>query len=280
MESKFLLILIAVYFVEPKLEPLDISLWIDYKHDYNNMIDIQAFHAVPTDHARYVKIIVKGKELNPDTNHIISFYGKDNTFTNRKQLAQSTTGNTIMILYYDQFVWDFYFTVECAKNPCSYQLTVYRYYNRNVGLNVGEQFSYYVTKDNTKMSFTIDTINDIKSRSGNYIITLWVKGNKKIQNELKNWEQPSNYGYYFIKIDDFKNSTNELTVIGEIGDFISISSLLYLNNSLGYTSVSKFVCNGFEVSGYFRDTYEKFSYSHVEMINNLGLPYSLDNNFD
>jgi hypothetical protein len=179
-------ILISLHFVQSKLDPLDISLFFDYQGDFKNQKDIKAFHAKPTDHARYVKIIVTGKELNPDTNHIISFYGKDTTFTDRKQLAQSTTGKTIMILYNPQFVWDFYFTVECAKTPCSYHLTVFRYYNRNVGLYVGEQFNYYVTKENTQMSFTIDTINDIKSRSGNYIIALWVKGNKKIQHELKN----------------------------------------------------------------------------------------------
>ena len=282
MEIKLIfLLLISLYFVQSKLEPLDISLFFDHKKDYNNQKEIKAFHAKPTDHARYIKIIVTGKELNPDTNHIISFYGKDTTFTDRKQLAQSSTGKTVMILYNPQFVWDFYFTVECAKTPCSYQLIVFRYYNRNVGLYVGEQFNYYVTKENTQMSFTIDTINDIKSRSGNYIIALWVKGNKKIQHELKNnWVHSSDYGYYYINIDDYKKSNHELTVIGEIGDFISISSLLYQKKYLEYISINKFVCNGFEVSGYLDDTFEKFSYGHNKTFNNLGLPYSLNNNFN
>lgn len=190
---------------------------------------------------------MKEQNLNPDTNHIILFYGKDTTLTDRKQLSQSTTGRTIMLLYNPQFVWDFYFTVECAKKPCSYHLTVYRYYNRNGGLDVGEQFSYLVTNENKQMSFSIDITNDIKSKSGNYIVTVWVKGNKKVKHELPNWEHPTDNGYYYINIDDYKKTKYELTVEGEIGDYISIGSLFYLKNSLEYISVSKFICNGFEV---------------------------------
>lgn len=113
MDIKFLfLLLITLFFVQPISGPIDISLFFDYQGDYNDQNDTTAFHARPTDTARYVKIIVKGQNLNPDTNHIISFYGKDTTFTDRKQLSQSTTGRTIMLLYNPQFVWDFYFTVE------------------------------------------------------------------------------------------------------------------------------------------------------------------------
>jgi hypothetical protein len=105
-----------------------------------------------------------------------------------------------------------------------------------------------------------------------------VKGNKKVKHELPNWEHPADSGYYYINIDDYKKAHHELIVEGEIGDYISIGSLLYQKNSLEYISVNKFICNGFEVTGYIRPN-EKFSYVHDEKMNNLALPYSLNNNY-
>ena len=273
------MLLISLTFEQSALTPIEIDLYYDYRGDHNNQKNITAFHAIPTDTARYVKIIVRGNDLNPNTNHIISFYGKDSTLTERKQLSQSTTEKTIMILYNAQFIWDFYFTVKCAKIPCSYKLAVFRYYNRNGGFYVGEHFSYYVMKENRQMSFTIDTSDEIKARSGNYIVAVWIKGNKKVKHEIKKWVHQSNYGYYYINIDDFKKSSHELTVIGQIGDFISIGSIIYQKNALEYVSLSKYVCNGFEISGYLSAD-EKFSYLHDNKINNLGLPYSLSNNWN
>ena len=86
-----------------------------------------------------------------------------------------------------------------------------------------------------------------------------MKGNKKVKHELPNWEHPADSGYYYINIDDYKKAHHELIVEGEIGDYISIGSLLYQKNSLEYISVNKFICNGFEVTGYIRPN-EKFSY--------------------
>jgi len=69
----------------------------------------------------YLKIRVEGnddEDEDDNINHIISYYN-DDSFNERKQLAQSLTKKTVMWLNSKQIKNDFYIGIECSTTPCS-----------------------------------------------------------------------------------------------------------------------------------------------------------------
>ena len=237
----------------------------------------------------YLKIKIEGKGNNADTNHIISYYQGDSNLKERKQLSQSLSGNSLMWLTKEQIENDFYFTVECAKNPCQYQ--VYLNGTNIAELFLDEQYTYYVTKENKQMNFTIkgnSYIDSITSETDKYMITFWVKGNKKINCEIETEgdyfsKKSDKYNYFSKYLNEFKDNNKYIIIVnGEVGDLINIGSLLFYKTYFRLTLESKLESNNFdgiELTNYLEpDNSNKYMFS--KNLYNIIDFYEINNNYD
>ena len=236
----------------------------------------------------YLEIRVEGKGDRNDINHIISYYQGDSTLKERKQLSQSLSGNSLMWLTKQQIEKDFYFTVECAENPCQYQL----YLN---GTNISElilddQYTYYVTNENKQMKFAIkgnSHSDSIIDQIEKYTVTFWVKGNKKINCEIENKgdyisKKSDKYNYFEINLQEFKNNKFIIIVNGEIGDLINIGSLLFYKTNKRLSLESDFEIkyfDGIELTNYLEPEYSIKYMFPKDSYNNIDF-YEINNNYD
>ena len=198
----------------------------------------------------YLKILVEGKDENI-INHVISYY-QDKNIIERKQLSQSARNTSIMWLNKEQTEKDFYITVECAEYPCPFDLTLEQ--TNEAELNLNEQYTYYVTKDNTKMKFKLNFIEEYKvNDKKDPYVSVWARGNKNIEAVLKggDFQKPSSFIYYDITYDDFKKGDYYLTITGEIGDLINVGLILYRECVSNFCISDFYLENGEEVTSYF-----------------------------
>ena len=223
----------------------------------------------------YVKIVAEGQYKN----HIISYY-ENNKYKERKQLSQSLKNTTIMWLAGKQIQNDFYITIECPKFPCEFNLTLNG--TNTAELKFNEQYTYYITEENKKMNFTLlnsDTKYIDSNYFSSYYLSIWAKGNNKIETDLSGGKISSNpyNNYYNIKYEDFIESTCSLIINGKIGDLITVGFILFRAGADG-TSVSELILeNGEEVSGYI-EPFEGHLYKSInESKLSLGYYYDLDN---
>ena len=207
----------------------------------------------------YIKITAQNDSLENlnETyyiNHIISYYQQDSTFEERKQISQNITGITNMILTKEQIKDGFYFSIECSKNPCTYSLEIKSL--DKVELSLGEQYTYYVTKENIEMNFiikgNIESIYNLTEYQ-NGIISIWAKGNKEIFSELKEsyTDRHSKFNGYIIKIGGINEIEYNIYIKGNIGDLINIGSLFF-EGKINYTCPTIFNNSGIELTGFLK----------------------------
>ena len=205
-----------------------------------------------------IKIVAEGENSKVDINsnyinHVISYY-QDPEFELRKQLSQNISGITVMYLNKEQIKNEFYISIECAKKPCKYLFSIFPEIIPEIP--IGEQYTYYITKENQKMSFLFD-FNSIKNEmnvniNNNSIVTIWARGNKKINSTLDNitYEKHLKYNAYLIKNKDIINNKYEFRIEGNVGDLINIGSLLFEENTSICNSI--IIDNGIKYTGFLK----------------------------
>ena len=178
-----------------------------------------------------IKIDIENAAFNNSnlSNCIISYFEADSNFKEKKQMSQSSSGSTFMLLNKEQIKNEFYISIESSKVSENCSLNIYLSETGEIDLN--EQYTYYVSEKNQVMNFTI--INDnISEVFGNNLITLWAKGNKNIKTilDFENIKH-SKYNAYLTYFEEFQKFRFNFTVYGEVGDLINIGSMLFEGDS-------------------------------------------------
>ena len=229
----------------------------------------------------YLKINAEGTN---EINRILSYYQQDSNFNDRKQLSQSSTDPTIMWLNKEQIKNNFYFSIECVKYPCDFQIDLIG--SNSSKLDIDTQYTYFVSEENKKMVFTIDTNKYIElfNNSDDYIVTIWAKGGQDIRSTLKGKESEdfnSKHIHYRVNFTEFNSTLYYLIIEGKPGDLINIGLLLFKVEDSGYDnyliSESIFSYNGKEITGWIQP-HEKVVFKMNEYAYNLEIPYNLDTN--
>ena len=187
-DIKFVFIILSSLFLliksEPESELINIVLNESNFTDNYNIKSCLKFNVTFGKDYDYsnLKINVEGKN---EINRILSYYQQDSNFNDRKQLSQSSTDPTIMWLNKEQIKNNFYFSIECIKYPCDFQIDLIG--SNSSKLEIDTQYTYFVSEENKKMVFTIDTNKYIElfNNSDDYIVTIWAKGGQDIRSTLK-----------------------------------------------------------------------------------------------
>ena len=271
----FLLFLALTFsFVELKFEEIKLDRGQFFKL-FKDQSEILKLKVLKIQETNYLKIKVVGIGEKNETNHIISYY-QEEELKNRKQLSQSITNITVMWLTKQQIEKDFYLLIECAKTPCNFNLELNS--SDFAELIVDDFINYYVTKENQQMAFKIKN-QDYQSLGNDYYnISIWAKGNKKINSTL---EGPNSlrltpkYNIYRVNLEELKKYEYKLYINGIIGDYINVGIILFsiqsynseLNN---YKSLSY---SGLEITNYLDNEIHNYIFSS-EFINlgNISFP--------
>ena len=229
----------------------------------------------------YLRIKVSSED-EKNINNIISYFQLDDKFLERKQLSQSLTNTTIMWLTKDQIKTDFYFSVECPKYPCSYNLDINN--SSSAELIINEQYTYYITEENKNMNFIIQPKEYMKSfdNASDYMVTIWIRGNKEISSNINIEEKENPHkNYYRIYLSDLLNSECKLQIDAKTGDFINVGILLFKIEESNFDEYliteSILEYNGIEIVGVLKPL-EKTIFKLNEYAYNLEFPYNLDTN--
>ena len=201
-----------------------------FSKNFNDISKALQFKVSKIEDYNFLEIKVEGT----DNNNIISYYQEDKELKSRKQLSQSITTTTVMWLTKQQIQKDFYFNVECAKNPCN--LTINLNATDIPKLVVDELYTYYVTKENQEMSFKIINNPEYENLkgNGNYNLSIWIKGSKQINSKLEGENVvrlSEDYNVYRFDFDNLNKSEYKLFINGTIGDLINVGILLFIIDS-------------------------------------------------
>ena len=203
------------------------------------------FHVKPTIYlSNYIKVSVHGNDKNKK--YAISYNKEDFSFKNRNQLSQNAYGNNFMWLNKKQVEGGFYLNIECSNNPCNYLLNITQ--EKDMILNLGEQYTYYVTKENEIMKFIIKGIptlkyemDEIESRC-EYKILVYTKGNRIINTEInvESSEYKKNgFNGYIINIgEELKEVQYSFTIKGKEGDLINFGAYFFNGENICQTRIN------------------------------------------
>ena len=182
----------------------------------------------------YMKIEVKQNnitEKSDNSNLLLSYYQQDSDFKNRKQFSQNSYGNAFIWLNKDQIKNEFYFSIE-NPNQESNNYTLSILLKETAELSLDEQYTYFVSKENKQMNFSI--VNDLNSEDiTQNLISIWAKGNKNI-NSLINipdnsqMQKHQKYNAYIIFSEEFNKISYNFNITGEVGDMINVGSILFV----------------------------------------------------
>ena len=258
----------------------NISLNSSYKDIYNQTEKINYFLIIQNNtdiinSTNYIKIQIKN--LNNEINHnVISYYHNDSSFSERKQLSHNISNITYIILTKDQIENDFYISIEFDIIPCLYELEILLL--NNIEFYLGEQYSYFVTKENKIMLFDIIgklNINNSNNKNNNTIF-VWAKGNKEISLNICNitntyYKHPK-YNMYIIDygkgngIIKNNNFLFNLEIHGKEGDLINIGTLFFDSSDL----CSNYFIDKQEIMGFLKKNLkDKNCYKFPQNINNI-----------
>ena len=259
---------------------INISLNSTYKNVYNQTEKINYFLIILNNTdiintTNYLKIQIKN--LNNEINHnVISYYHNDSSFSERKQLSHNISNITYIILTKDQIENDFYISIEFDIIPCLYELEILLL--NNIEFYLGEQYSYFVTKENKIMLFDIIgklNINNSNNKNNNTIF-VWAKGNKEISLNICNitntyYKHPK-YNMYIIDygkgngIIKNNNFLFNLEIHGKEGDLINIGTLFFDSSDL----CSNYFIDKQEIMGFLKKNLkDKNCYKFPQNINNI-----------
>ena len=171
-----------------------------------------------------------------DKNQVVALSTDDQKcLNNRKLLGMQAKGPINLFLPKEQIPSNnaVYVCIKCqGEKECRHQITLSD--DNYCKLDLGEQYSYYVDDSNTKkMTFEFNKKNNVNLRNLATVKTLaniWVKGENVISSTLKvgNREidnKKFSHGYIFQTEFD-ANDEYKLDVNSEIGDYVTVGSLL------------------------------------------------------
>ena len=223
----------------------------------NNIIENKYFylkHKFQNTLPNYIKIILIPENLIDFEyinymNYLISYYQNDSSFTNRKLLSYSSFNNSIMWLTKEQIKNGFYLSFECSEIPCNYSFIISP--KNYIELYFGEQYTYFVTKENKKMIFIFKGKKD--QLNNNDTISIWGKGNKDLSFKFKdlNYEKYpiSIKNTYFFEYDNITDYLFELKA--NEGDNINVGSLICRRNENNICQLG-LIYEGIEYSGFLK----------------------------
>ena len=176
---------------------------------------------------RYIQILVDQDEQGFfDKRYVISYYQKDSTFTNIKQISNGLPTSYIW-LSKAQIKDGFYFSVEDLYQNCKYKIQIIPklYIELTFSSNT---YSYYVSEENKIMQFMINGEDNIKPKLNDKLI-FWAHGNKKSRVEtnlnISDYRKHSKYNTFALK--NLKFQEYVFTVEGEIGDILDVGFLCF-----------------------------------------------------
>ena len=181
----------------------------------------------------YMKIEIKQNnipEKEDNSNLLLSYCQQDSDFINRKQFSHNFFGKVFIWLNREQIKNDFYFNIENLKQESS-NYTLMILLKETAELSLNEQYTYYVSKENKQMNFSI--VNDLTSEDiTQNLITLWAKGNKNINSLIdipnnSQMEKHKKFNVYIIYSEEFNNFSIYFNITGEVGDMINVGSNLF-----------------------------------------------------
>ena len=191
----------------------------------------------------YLKIQVEGYD-----EYAIIYYKNDSLFKNRNQIVKSSSYKTKMWLNNAEFNQEFYLSVMCLSQNCTYSLEFE--YKSNLELEYGEFYSYYVTEETRTMEFYISgTAFFDREKDGD--LSVWAQGYKEISTKIKPksilrlitlYEKKVNkYGLeaYQMPIDNKEELSVLFTVKGTPGDLINVGALVFSNQNICTTPIQK-----------------------------------------
>ena len=181
----------------------------------------------------YIKIIVEDKDKDISFNdYIILYYKNDSTFTERKQLSQTSSTVATMWLTKDEISNDFYISVECTKNISNLNYFIKIIPSEKIEIKIGEIYTYYVSEEKKNLTFNIE--NFPKNNSEKIVMTIWAKGYKSINSTLLggNYEKHEKFSAYSIELPILNDNEYNLTVEGTIGDLIDVGALVFKDQTL------------------------------------------------
>ena len=249
---QLLILFISFIFCKFEINIKDINL------EDNEMILLSEnksyFHFIPKSALnRCIKIIVEEvlKKEDDYINHIISYY-KDSEFKEREQMAQSVSDTTFMWLNEKQIEKDFYLSIECAKTPCNSTIHIIPE-NSYPTLYLGQQYTYYITKDNEDLTFLIDI--DLQNKTivaVNNTFLIYARGSKYLNTKVNESEpdyQKEGYHIFLRKIEEVKEFRfYEFNIKSKPGSLIIIGVLLY-GGEMDDTLDNAILENGIEYTG-------------------------------
>jgi len=271
---KTLFILIVVLSFTKSAYCETINLYKDFNKRYKYIYENKFFVTYDEDYStNYIKLEVE--PLYNDNGIAISYYQKDGNFKERKQLSYSSSNSTFMWLNKNQFKNNFYFSINCKKTyVCDYNLHIYK--KKYAELNIGDIYTYYVTKENKDMTFLINinytkynnSISDINKSK----ISIWARGsnnniNSKLEpNSFTNLMNDKYQAYLLYKNEIDINEHYYLKVEGNIGDLINVGSLIFDGNN---TCPIIFKNLGTEITGFFKENiFEKNCFKFIDSNDN------------
>ena len=120
--------------------------------------------------------------------------------------------NVTMWLNKEQIKNGFYLSIDSNNSLCKYSFEIYP--KEKAELNIGEIYSYFITKENKQMKFYISgNIKDNYDR-----VTLWAQGKKYITTNLTginaNYTRGNNCNYsaYYLIIENKDNYSFSLKI--------------------------------------------------------------------
>ena len=184
-DTKYIFLMVLLFsLIKAELKELNLGnqeIINEYK-DVNNALYFKIIPESESILKNYVKILIENDGLYYK-NHVLSYYQQDSTFKERKQLSQNINGMTVMFLTKEQTKKEFYLSEECSMLPCSFKMTIIP--TDEAVLNLNEQYTYFVTKENKEMNFKIIGNIEAKDEVKQYTISIWAKGDKKLSSTLK-----------------------------------------------------------------------------------------------
>ena len=171
----------------------------------------------------YLKIEVLGN--NEETNYVVSVYS-DSSRTNRVQLAQSFNGRTLLYHQLSRNENTVYCTIECDSNDCSGNYNTD--FLSSIVLQEGDVLNYYVSStDPWEFSLNSDTDKS----------NVWARGQKTIKTSLSTNSEKQETGNFYIVSRNMRNVA--FSVQGEVGDFINVGCIGFIENSMYLCSEKK-----------------------------------------
>ena len=155
------------YFIHTEFKIEEVS-FENEETRFDNLAENKYYHIIPESlsiFSNYTKLVVRENNATSEShlnyiNYAISYYQNDGTFSNRRQLSYGSLNTTTMWLKEEQIKDGFYLSIESTYSICNYSLEIYQ--KNKIELLRGEQYSYYVTKENKEMVFYINHNNFLK----------------------------------------------------------------------------------------------------------------------